>query len=296
MISLDSIKNILIMGSGTLGLRIGLNCAMHGYNVKIYDLSGEILAKNRKIQEKLLKNFIEKGYYKSDTLEGVMSRIATTTSPIEAVKDIDLMSESVTENIELKQKMYAQFAPLWEEKTILTSNTSYLMPSSLADFTGRPELFCALHFHDVFYMNVVDVMPHPKTPQWLIDFLMAFGKKISQIPVFIKKENPGYIFNQMLMALLGAAGDLVTRDVSSIYDVDKSWMGNTKMHIGPFGMLDQVGLDTAWHIVSTLQDTKSKRFAELLKSYLDQGKLGIKTGSGFYDYPNPIFQQPEFLK
>ncbi len=284
------------MGSGTLGLRVGLRCAMDGYNVKMYDLNDEILLKNRAIQEKLLKSFIKKGTYSDDTLEGVMSRIKTTSLPKEAVKDIDFMNESVTENIALKQKMYADFAPLWEAKTILTSNTSYLMPSSLAEFTGRPEMFCAFHFHDVFLMNVVDVMPHPQTPQWLIDFLMEFGKKIHQIPVFIKKENPGYIFNQMLMALLGAAGDLRTRDVSSIYDVDKSWMGNTKMHIGPFGMLDQIGLDTAWHIVSTLHDTKSKRFAELLKSYIDQGKLGIKTGAGFYDYPNPIFQQPEFLK
>jgi 3-hydroxybutyryl-CoA dehydrogenase len=295
MKELKDIKNILIIGCGTLGLRIGLRCALDGYNVRMYDISDKILERALATQEKLLSSFTKKGIITNAQAEAAKKRISTTTDMEKAVKNIDLVSESVTEDIDLKRKVYQGFAPIFEKHTIVTTNTSYLLSSMLAEETGCADRFCAFHFHDVFMMNVVDIMPHPNTEGWVSDLLMAFGKTIHQIPVFIKNENPGYIFNQMLLALLGSAGDLVTRNVSSIQDVDRSWMGNTKMHIGPYGMLDQIGLDTAWHIVSVRKDPKSVRFSELLKGYVDEGKLGIKTGEGFYKYPNPEFTQNGFI-
>ncbi len=99
----------------------------------------------------------------------------------------------------------------------------------------------------------------------------------------------------MLVSLIGAAGALVTYDIASIEDVDRSWMGNFKMESGPFGILDVIGLETAWHITNTLPDVKSKKFAALLRSYVDAGKLGVKTGEGFYKYPNPAFQEINFV-
>jgi len=128
------------------------------------------------------------------------------------------------------------------------------------------------------------------------EVLMEFGRSINQIPVFIKKENSGYIFNTMLMALLGQAGSLAVHDVGSIQDIDRSFMGNFGTPIGPFGMMDQVGLDTAHHIVSVRTDRKSVEFAAFIKAYIDQGKLGFKTGEGFYKYPNPEYMSKEFLK
>ena len=138
-------------------------------------------------------------------------------------------------------------------------------------------------------------MPNPKTETWIIPLLEDFGKSIQQTPVVIRRESPGYIFNAMLMALIGAAGALVTFDVASIEDVDRSWMGNFKMPMGPFGILDEVGLDTAWHITSNQKDEKSKRFAGFLKTYIDRGKLGKKVGEGFYSYPNPRYQDDDFI-
>jgi 3-hydroxybutyryl-CoA dehydrogenase len=169
------------------------------------------------------------------------------------------------------------------------------LPSQFATESGAPDRFCAFHFHDVFHANVVDVMPHPTTATWVVDLLMDFGKIIHQTPVFIQNESPGYLYNAMLVALIGAAGDLKTRDIGSIQDIDRSWMGNMKSNIGIFGMLDQIGLDTAWHVVSPRKDSKSVRFANLLKQYVEQGKLGVKTGEGFYKYPNPEFKNPNFL-
>ncbi len=138
-------------------------------------------------------------------------------------------------------------------------------------------------------------MPHPTTAKWVVGLLMEMGRKLNQTPVFVKKESPGYIFNAMLVSLIGAAGALVTYDIASIEDVDRSWMGNFKMERGPFGILDMIGLETAWHITNTLPDAKSKKFAALLKTYVDTGKLGIKTGEGFYKYPNPAFQENNFV-
>ena len=171
MKKVEDIKNILIIGCGTLGLRIGLRCAMDGFNVKMYDLTDEALMKARSIQGKLLKSFVKNDKMTEEEAEATMKRLLMTTDKAEAVKNIDLVSESVTENLALKKKMYADFAPLFEPQTLLTTNTSYLLPSQFAAETGRPERFCALHFHDVFTMNVVDVMPHPDTEGWFVTFV-----------------------------------------------------------------------------------------------------------------------------
>ncbi len=289
------IKKILIIGAGTLGLRIGLRCAVDGYEVVMYDSSEKALEIAHQVQEKLLKSLVNQGLMRAEWATQMPNRIKSTTNKYDAVKGIDLVSESITEDLELKKKVWSEFAPLFEKHTILTTNTSYLLPSQLAEESGAPERFCAWHFHDVFTANVVDIMPHPTTDPAICDALMEFSKTIHQTPVYIKKESSGYVFNSILMAVIGAAGNLLTRDISNIHDIDRSWMGNLKTPIGPFGMLDQVGLETAWHIVSRLQDEKSVRFAALLKSYLDEGKQGVKTGEGFYKYPNPAYSQSDFV-
>jgi 3-hydroxybutyryl-CoA dehydrogenase len=159
-----------------------------------------------------------------------------------------------------------------------------MLPSQFAEISGRPEKFCALHFHDVFYSRVVDIMPHPGTDLSLVPILEDFGKSINQVPVYVQKENHGYIFNAMLLACIGAAGKLLTKGIATVEDIDKSWMVNFHMPMGPFGILDSIGLDTAWHVTHTLPDPASQAFAELLKTYIDAGKLGEKSGEGFYKY------------
>jgi 3-hydroxybutyryl-CoA dehydrogenase len=295
MRKVTDIKNVLIIGSGTLGLRIGLRCALDGYQVKMYDLHQKQLDTALVFQDKILKNLIKVKQCTEEQAINAKKRIITTIDRIAAVADADLMSESVTENPDLKKKLYVEFAPLFESKTVLTTNTSYLLPSQFATESGAPDRFCAFHFHDVFHANVVDVMPHPHTASWVVDLLMDFGKTIHQTPVFIQNESPGYLYNAMLVALIGAGGDLKARDIGSIQDIDRSWMGNMKTNVGIFGMLDQIGLDTAWHVVSPRKDAKSVRFAAILKQYVDEGKLGVKTGEGFYKYPNPEFKNPNFL-
>lgn len=295
-IKISDIKNFLVLGSGTLGLRVALQAAISGFNTTVYDISDKALEAGKNIQIKILKSLIKSGQISEDKFDEVMSRLKFTSNPEEAAANADFINESVTEEPDIKEKVWKQFGELCPQHTVFTTNTSYLLPSMFAEASGRPGRFCAFHFHDVFTARVVDIMPHPGTESWMIELLDDMGKKLNQIPVRMKRENPGYIFNTMLMAFLGAAGALVTYDIAAIEDVDRSWMGNFSMPAGPFGIMDQIGLDTAWHVTHKMKDTRSQKFAAFLKSYIDEGKLGIKTGEGFYKYPNPSYQSPEFLK
>ncbi len=290
------INKILILGSGTLGLRIGLQAAISKYQVIIYDIHKDAFTKAKDIHTNILRGLVKRGIVQSDELQPIASRISWTTDLPGACKDVDFVSESVTEDLEIKKELWAKVGSLCPEHTIFTTNTSYMLASMMADDTGRPSKFCAFHFHDVFWANVVDIMPHPTTDQAIVDLLFDMGRRLNQTPVLVKKENSGYIFNAMLMAVLGAAGFLRMQDVASIYDIDRSWMGNFKMEIGPFGIMDTVGLDTAWHIIKARKDPKSVAFAALLETYVKSGKLGVKTGEGFYSYPKPKFKEEGFVQ
>ena len=288
--TISDIKEILILGAGTLGLRIGLQAAISGFDVVIYDLSEEVFTKAKSTQAGILKGLAKHGKISADGIEEIQKKITWTTDLALACKNPDLVSESVPEDLEIKKKVWRQVGELCPEKTLFTTNTSYMLSSWMAEETGRPKTFCAFHFHDVFFANVVDIMPHEQTVEWFPTLLEELGKVLNQIPVHIEKESPGYIFNAMLMSLLGAAGHLVTSGVASPEDVDKSWMGNFKMEMGPFGIIDNIGLDTAWHVSKDRKDERSKRFAAYLKEFIDAGKLGVKTGEGFYTYPHPAYK------
>jgi len=296
MKTIDDVKVVMVAGAGTLGLRIALRCAFDGYRVKMFDISECQLESAQTIQAKLIRSFLASGTVTQQQVDFANANIVCTTDIDEAVKDVDLVSESVIENIDIKKQFYADLTPRLAKGVILTTNTSYLLPSDLLGSIQEPELFCALHFHDVFRQIVVDVMPHPHTNQAVIDLLMEFGKRINHVPVFVKKESSGYMFNAMLMSILSQASDLLANDIGSFQDIDRSFMANFGTIAGPFGMMDQVGLDTVWHIVSSRDEPRFKAFANIIKLYIDQGKLGHKSGEGFYTYPGPEFAQLNFLK
>ena len=293
---LQDIRKVLIIGSGTMGLRIGLQFAWSGFETFIYDINPESFDTARKVQSRIIQHLTEQGLMDEASATATLQRIHFSSDLEEAAREADLVSESVIEDLDVKRDVWRKVASLCPTHTIFTTNTSYLLPSQMAEDSGRPERFCAFHFHDVFHANVVDIMPHAGTESWVSDLLMELGPLMRQTPILVKKEAPGYVFNQMLMALIRAAGALVTYDIASIEDVDRSWMGNFKMDMGPFGILDAAGLDTAWHVTRNQKDPRSQRFAELLRSYLDQGKKGVKTGAGFYNYPDPSYRQPGFIQ
>lgn len=296
---IEDIHTVLILGAGTLGSQIALQCAMHGYEVNLYDISADALDAGMQRIHAYQVGLIQQGTLSGVLAAEAMERIHPTTDSHTAAQ-ADLVSESVPEDPQLKGRVFAQFNALCPPQTIFTTNTSSLLPSMYAQATGRPDRFAALHFHGyVWVSNVVDIMPHPGTSPETLDLLEAFAHRIGQIPIRLEKESVGYVLNAMLNAVLRAATTLAAQGVTSVENVDRAWMGVMKMPVGPFGILDQVGIQTAYDInqywAGVLKDPQLQANADFLKTYLDRGWLGVNTGRGFYTYPDPAYQKPDFI-
>jgi len=293
--NIEDIKKVLIIGSGTMGQQIGAVCAVHGLDVVLYDVSADALKNGAARTEKLVPRLAQ--IYGRDPKSA--GRIIPTTDPNDA-SDVDFVSESVPEDPALKEKIFTQFNGICPERAIFTTNTSSLLPSMIADKTGRPDRFAALHFHDVRVTKIVDVMPHKGTSPEITEAVTGFARRIGQIPVRLHKENHGYIFNAMFMNLIASALTLWTRDVASIQDIDRSWMGVMHTPIGPFGLLDQIGIDTVHKLTeywaNKTNNKQGMANAEKLKPYVTGGKLGAKTGEGFYKYPGPEYSEKGFVE
>jgi 3-hydroxybutyryl-CoA dehydrogenase len=297
---LNDIKKVLILGAGTMGQQIGFVCALHGYDVVMHDLSEDILTMALKNMEKLGASwFVPQGRITSAQLDEIMARIHAAADPQKAARDADIISESVPEDPALKARVFARFHELCPERTIFTTNASLLLPSEFAQDSGRPGKLLALHFHDVRTTSIVDVMPHPGTLPEVTQLVIDFVQSIGQVPILLKHENSGYVFNAMISTLFLSALSLAARDVAGIADIDRAWMGITRMSVGPFGMMDQVGLKTVWTITDYwAKKTKNKQSqanADFIKQYVERGELGFKTKKGFYSYPDPEYAGPDFL-
>lgn len=299
---IDDIKRILILGSGTMGVQIGIQSAMHGYQVSIFVRNP---AKNDIVWDDIKKRtdwIVRREVISREEADQMLKRIYTTNDPGDAAKDADLLSESVPEIPSLKKELFEKFNKLCPEHTIFTTNTSTLLPSMLAESTGRPERFLAFHCNNpVFITKTVDIMGHPGTLKEVLDITIEFSRRIGIIPIVLEKEQPGYIINSLLGGLMGRALELVANGVATPQQVDKCWMSNMKIGIGIFGIMDNNGLDVGWELrekyALSSGDKQAKAIYEYLKTnFIDKGHLGRKTGQGFYKYPKPEYKNPDFLK
>lgn len=279
----ENIQRVLIIGGGTMGRQIALHFAMHGCNVVIYDIQEEFLTKALSGIQKIAGSYVRLKRITQEAAEIAIGRIKTTTIPEEAAADIDLVSEAVPEDPVLKGKVFSLFHSLCPPRTIFTTNTSTLLPSMFAEVTGRPEKFLALHFHDLRTSAVVDIMPHSGTNEETIHVVQGFAKRMELIDILLRKESSGYVFNAMFAAFLGSAQTLAANDIASIEDIDRAWMGVMNMPIGPFGLMDSVGIDTAWMVTAywakQTGDAQSQKNADFLKQFVDRGEVRQKTGS-----------------
>lgn len=294
------IEKVLILGAGTMGLQIGLQCAAWGFDVTVYDAFDQSLEQAKKRVNKLADSLAGHRRVSPEQAAAAKGRIRFSSDPESAGKDADLINESVPEDPKIKQAVFAQFNEICPDHTIFTTNSSTLVPSMIAGATGRPDRFAALHFHDLLLTNVVDIMPHPGTSQQTLEDIREFCKAIDQFPIELKKEQHGYVFNTMLSELMGSALTLAAKEVASVEDIDRAWMGIMKTSVGPFGIMDSVGLETVYKIsnywAGVKNDPQAKANAAFLKERVDKGNLGVKTGKGFYRYPDASFLSPDFLK
>ena len=296
------IQNITIAGSGVLGSQIAFQSAFHGLNVIVYDINDKVLEKAKKSFQILSENF-KKDLNATDLqLEEAFKGISYSTNLKDSVKNADLMIEAIPENPAIKTEFYTKLAPLAPEKTIFATNTSTLLPSMFAAVTGRPEKFLSLHFaNEIWKHNTAEIMGHATTSPEVFQDVVDFAKNIGMVALPLHKEQPGYIVNSLLVPLLDAATTLLVNDVADVETVDKAWMVATGAPVGPFGILDVVGITTAYNInkikfVKTKDETAGKVVDYLKKNFIDQNKLGLSTLEGFYKYPNPTFQDVDFLK
>ena len=297
---IDEVKRILTIGAGTMGHQIGFLCALHGYDVVVYDVEKESLAVARDRVARLAGRFVKKGRLAAETKAAVLDRITYTDDAPSAAIDIDIVSESVPEDPALKGSIFSTFNRLCPERTVFTTNTSSLVPSMFADATGRPDRFLAFHFHDILLTDVVDVMPHPGTSAESVALIRAFAERLNQTVIVLERENFGYVFNAMLSDLFKSALSLASNGVATVEDIDRAWMGVLQAPMGPFGMMDSVGLDTVWKVTdywaTATHDAQLTANAAFVKKLVDDDRRGVKSGAGFYSYPAPLFQQPDFLK
>lgn len=292
-------KNITIAGSGVLGSQIAFQTAFHGYNVSVYDINDGALEKAKE-RLNLLKDTYATFFKDEEKAAAALERFTFSSDLKEAVKDADLIIEAIPELEKIKISFYKELATVAPEKTVFASNSSTMVPSQFAEYTGRPEKFLALHFaNEVWKNNTAEVMGHPGTDKQYEEQVIEFAKSIGMIPLHILKEQPGYILNSLLVPFLNAGQVLLAKGVADPETIDKTWMIATGAPMGPFGILDVVGLQTAYNIVATeaKQNPAAQPIADLLKTqYIDKGKMGRATGEGFYKYPNPAFLDPSFLK
>lgn len=294
-------KNITVAGSGVLGSQIAFQTAFFGFNVSVYDI-------NDKALETAKERFqVLKGRYQEDLgatqaeVDGAYGRLSFFTDLAEAVKDADLVIEAVPELVQIKKDFYTELGKVAPEKTVFATNSSTMLPSTFAEFTGRPEKFLALHFaNEIWKNNTGEVMKHPGTDNLYFDEVIEFAKAIGMVALPIHKEQPGYILNSLLVPFLNAAQYLLVNGIADAETIDKTWMIATGAPKGPFAILDIIGINTPYNLSAArgqAGDEVAAKIAEYLKTeFLDKGKLGIQNGQGFYNYPNPKYLDPDFLK
>ena len=295
---IDEIKTVCYVGAGTMGCYNAIAAAISGYSVVLYDVDETMLEQVPQKHREMAAFLVGGGYCAQEEIPAALERVKVTPDLVEATRDADLVSESVFERLDVKRDIHRRLDEVCPAKTILTTNASILQVSDIEDVVARGDRFAALHSH--LGSPLVDIVAGPRTDPAVIEILERYVESISGVPLVLKKEHPGYVLNAMLGSLLRAALALVVTGAASREDVDRAWMKERGAPMGPFGMMDLFGLDLildTWlhRAGDTVQRAFKPAVLELLQPMVDSGETGMKAGKGFYDYPEPRYQQTGFI-
>jgi 3-hydroxybutyryl-CoA dehydrogenase len=290
------IKKVGVLGCGLMGSGIAQVSAMAGFDVIVLEVDQKFLDKGFAGIEKSLAKFAEKGTIK-ETPQAVRDRLKGTTN-MQDLSDCDIVIEAVIENIPEKKKMYAALDGIVKKDAIFASNTSSISITELMTATKRPERFIGLHFFNpVPLMKLVEIVRTIATADDVFDTAYEFGKKLGKVPVRTR-DKTGFIVNRLLVPYLLDAIRGYEEGIGSIEDIDTAMKLGCGYPMGPFALLDFVGLDTTYYITHVMFDEfKERRFASpaLLKRMVMAGWYGKKSGKGFYDYSDPSNPKPTKL-
>ncbi len=289
----QSIRNVAVIGTGTLGAQIAAMSAASGRHVKLYDAAPGATGQALDRLRSLLTPVIASG--KLDwNLEDVMARLEPVASLREAVADADLVIEAVREHLETKRAVFTEISAL-NPTAILATNSSSLPSSALADVVADPTRLVNLHFFTEFWIrSAVELMGCGQTSDETMQIMANFGRSLGLFCAVVQGESKGFIINRVWRAVKREAMAVVDQGHATPEDVDRLWALFWGIERGPFGAMDQVGLDVIADIedsyIAVSQDPTDVR-SPTLRALVDQGRLGEKTGGGFYDYPNPAFKR-----
>lgn len=280
-------KNIAVIGAGTMGNGIAHVFAQHGYKVKLIDLSEDNLQRAMETIGKNLDRMLAKEKISEADKNSTLENITTYTKLSDGVEYAGLVVEAATENLELKLKIFKELDETCPEDTILASNTSSISITQIAAATSRPEQVIGMHFmNPVPMMKLVEIIRGYNTSDEVTNIIMELSKKLNKIPVEVN-DYPGFVANRILMPMINEAVETLYNGVAGVQEIDTVMKLGMAHPMGPLQLADFIGLDVCLSILEVMHEGfKNPKYAPcpLLVNMVRAGKKGVKSGEGFYDY------------
>ncbi|MCK4263821.1 MAG: 3-hydroxybutyryl-CoA dehydrogenase [Candidatus Aminicenantes bacterium] len=280
-------KKPFVLGAGIMGAGIGQLCAQKGYEVFVTDVSEEIIGKAKEKVTRGLQRRIEKGKITQEDMDSVLSRMNWSTD-LNIARESNFVIEAVFENLDLKKEIFKNLDSICSPETILATNTTALSVSEIASATQRPDKVIGMHFFNpAVIMKLVEIIRGDETSEETIETTKMFAESLGKVPIATLKEAPAGIVSRVLAALLNEAATVFADGIADAQDIDEAMKLGAGLPMGPLALIDMIGLDIHLVKMQTLyKKLKDERYKppEIIKEMVAAGKLGKKTGEGFYKY------------
>ncbi len=281
------IQKPFIIGAGIMGSGIGQLCAQQGLEATVVDVSADIIDTARTKVARGLQGRVEKGKITQEEMDAVLSRINWQTD-VNLAAESDFVVEAVYENLDLKKEIFQKLDVICSPETIFASNTTALSVSEIATATSRPEKVIGMHFFNpAIIMKLVEIIRGERTTDETVEATKAFAEKLGKIPIITFKEAPAGIVSRVLAGLLNEAAVVYADGIASPEEIDEAMKLGAGLPMGPLALIDMIGLDIHLAKMETLYEKlKDDRYRppDIIKEMVAEGKLGKKTGEGFYKY------------
>lgn len=281
------IKKPFVLGAGIMGAGIGQLCAQKGYEVFVTDVSEEIIGKAKEKVTRGLQRRIEKGKITQEDMDSVLSRMNWSTD-LNMARESNFVIEAVFENPDLKKEIFKNLDSICSPETILATNTTALSVSEIASATQRPDKVIGMHFFNpAVIMKLVEIIRGDETSEETIETTKMFAESLGKVPIATFKEAPAGIVSRVLAGMLNEAATVFADGIADVQDIDEAMKLGAGLPMGPLALIDMIGLDIHLAKMQILyKKLKDERYKppEIIKEMVAAGKLGKKTGEGFYKY------------